>query len=220
MADNPFDLTKFKESIKNAVLKTDNVQAVEHAENLFTMSLALTAAVKKVFFEKSEMKFATEPVIDRRKIVQFVHRMRVDAMEKFNQTTFFSIINFYKNVAAMEANTPAGLIIVYIERTFVPEMLRILKYPYIDYDSDDEVLDGTGAIANLIAGQFKRELARLGYADLEMSHFKSHINTVANGVDYPTDQYEKYEISFDIDEKKRMVVEMIMGVLPKRVPAG
>ena len=146
-----------------------------------------------------------------------MQRMRVEAMEKFNQTTFCSFIHFYKDAAALQANEFAGFLLVYIERIFVPEMLRILKYPYIDYDNDDEVLDGTGAIVNLIAGQFKKELARLGYADLEMSHFKSYVNTIANGVDYPHDQVEKYEISFDIDDKKRLVAEMVMSPLPKAV---
>jgi hypothetical protein len=209
-----FDLSKFKESIKGS-LGSKPLDKGAHGEALFTMSLALTAAVKKVFFEKSETKFSAEPVSEKKPIIQFVQRMRVEAMEKFNQTTFFSVIHFHKDVAAMQANDPIGFIIVYIDRKFVPEMLRMLKYPYIDYDEDSEVLDGTGAIANLIAGQFKKELTRLGYADLEMSHFKSFINTAANGVEYPRDQTEKYEISFEIEDKKRLVVEMVMAPLAK-----
>ena len=209
-----FDLSKLKESIKNSA-KPQTTTKAEHGEDLFTMSLALTLAVKKVFFEKSEFKFSSEPLIEKKPIIQFVHRMRVEAMEKFNQTTFFSVVHFHKDAAALQANDPVGFVIVYIERTFVPEMLRMLKYPYIDYDDDDEVLDGTGAIANLIGGQFKKELIRLGYNDLEMSHFKSYINSAANGVEYPRDQVEKYEIAFEIEDKKRLVVEMVMGPLPK-----
>lgn len=210
-----FDLSKLKDSIKNSVFKSKIPSQEGHGEALFTMSLGLTVAVKKVFYEKSELKFSAEPVIEKKPIIQFMQRMRVEAMEKFNQTTFFSVVHFYKNVTALEANDPAGFLIVYIERTFVPEMLRLLKYPYIDYDNDDEVLDGTGAIVNLIAGQFKKELIRLGHADLEMSHFKSFINSNVNGVDYPRDQVEKYEVSFEIDDKKRLVVEMVMGPLPR-----
>ncbi len=184
---------------------------VDDSEATFVMALGLTVAVKKVFFEKAEARFSDEPAIERQLITQFMQRMRVDAMQKFNQTTFFSAVHFYKDVASLDRNAPLGLIIVFIERKFVPEMLRLLKYPYIDYDDDDEVLDGTGAIANLIAGQFKKELIGLGYKDMEMSPFKSHINTVGNGVEYPKDQTHKYEISFDIDGKKRLVVEMVMN---------
>lgn len=213
MAD--FDLSKLKESIKNSIGKPKIANKEQHAEELFTMSLALTIAVKKVFFEKSELKFSAEPEIEKKPIIQFVQRMRVEAMEKFNQTTFFSVVHFYKDQVSMQANEPAGFVIAYIERTFVPEMLRLLKYPYIDYDDDNEVLDGTGAIINLIAGQFKKELIRLGYLDLEMSHFKSYINSVPNGVEYPRDQGDKYEIAFQIEDKKRLVVEMVMGPLSK-----
>jgi len=211
-----FNLAKFKEVAKSILLRSRiPVITQDHEEDRFTLSLALSAAVKKVFFEKSEAKFSNEPVIEKRPIIRTGHRMRVDAMVKFNKTTFFSIVHFHRDAAALEANDPVGLLIVYIERTFVPEILQMLKYPYIDYDDDHEVLDGTGAITNLIAGQFKRELARLGYADLEMSYFKSYVNTAIDGVDYPRGQAEGYEISFEIEDKKRLVVEMVMGALPK-----
>ncbi|MBI3601981.1 MAG: hypothetical protein HY209_03715 [Candidatus Omnitrophica bacterium] len=182
---------------------------------LLTMARALSMAVKKVFFEKSETRFSGEPIIEEKRITQFVNRMRVDAMEKFNVTTFLSAVHYYKDTAALEKNDPVGLIVVYIERTFVPEMLRLLRYPYIDYDHDDEVLDGAGAIANLIAGYFKKELSRLGYIDLEMSHFKSAINSVLDGIEYCKGQTHKYELSFSIEDQKRLAVEMVMGPLPK-----
>lgn len=210
-----FDLSKLKEAIKKSALKAKTPAEAEHAERLFTMALALSAATKKVFFEKSDLKFSSEPLIEKKPIIQFMQRMRVEAMEKFNQTTFFSVVHFYKDVAGLQANDPVGFLIAYIERTYVPEMLRLLKYPYIDYDDDDEVLDGTGAIVNLIAGQFKKELIRLGYVDLEMSHFKSFINTFVNGIEYPLSQTEKYEISFDIEGTKRLVLEMVMSPLPR-----
>ncbi len=211
---NPLDLSQLKQAFKGGFFKSKIFQE-DNSEAIFTMALALTVAVKKVFFEKSETKFSAEPLIEKKLIIQFMQRMRVDAMEKFNATTFFSVVHFYKDAHALEKNDPVGLIAANIERKFVPEMLRMLKYPYIDYDDDDEVLDGTGAITNLIAGQFKKELTRLGYADLEMSHFKSSINAVVNGVEYPREQTHKYEIGFEIEDKKRMVLEMVMNPPPK-----
>lgn len=214
---NPlFDLAKFKE-LAHEVLSNRQVSREDHSEEIFTIVLALAAAVKKVFFEKSERKFSSEPTIQKKVIIQFVRRMRIDAMEKFNTTTFLSAIHFYKDENARKKDDPVGLIIVYIERIFVPEMLRLLKYPYIDYDNDDEVLDGIGAITNLIAGFLKRELGRLGYIDLEMSHFRSAINSVLDGLEYCKTQNEKYEISFDIDGVKRMVIELVMDPIPKAI---
>jgi len=218
MADSNLfsDLAKFKELAKQG-LSDKLVPKPDQSEEIFTMSLALSAAVKKVFFERSELKFSSEPAIERKPIVQFVNRMRIDAMEKFNSTTFLAAVHYYRNAQAMTKEPPLGVVIIYIERTFVPEMLRLFKYPYIDYDNDDEVLDGIGAIANLIAGFFKIELGRLGYIDLEMSHFRSAINSVLDGLEYSKSQTHKHEISFEIEGVKRMVVEVVIEPLPRKI---
>ncbi len=209
------NVSRIRELIRAGITKPKTPLPHDNSEELFTMSLALTAAVKKTFFEKSEMKFSSEPLIEKNLIVQFMHRMRVDAMEKFNVTTIFSVVHFYQNVEAMQYGKVSGALAVYIEKKFVPEILRMLKYPYIDYDDDNEVKEGCGAIVNLLAGQFKKEISVLGYRDLEMSHFTSYVNTFADGIEFPAGQKYKYEISFEIDDKKRMVVEMIMGDILK-----
>jgi hypothetical protein len=218
MADlNPlFDLPTFRKLARQG-LDEKYFSKEDAGELVYTMTLALSAAVKKVFFERSELKFSSEPVIEKKPIVQFVSRMRIDAMEKFNSTTFLSAVHYYRNAEVMTKEPPVGVIVVYIERTFVPEMLRLFKYPYIDYDNDDEVLDGIGAVSNLIAGFFKIELGRIGYIDLEMSHFRSAINNVLDGLEYSKSQTYKHEISFEIEDVKRMVVEVVIEPLPRRV---
>ena len=107
-------------------------------------------------------------------------------------------------------------LIVYLEQAFLPEFLRLMQYPYIDSDNEDESKDGCGTLANLIAGQFKRELANLGYKDLMMSHFQSFVNTAVDGVGIPKGLTEKYELSFDVEGTKRLVVELVsLDMLPK-----
>lgn len=205
-----------KNLFKKAVVKQkSSASKGPDEEALFTMALALSAAVKKIFYEKSEMKFSAEPVIEKKLIIHFVDRMRVDGMEKFNNPTVFSAIHFFEHPPEKrKKEEPLGVLIVYVEKKFLPELLRLLKYPYIDYDEEDEVKDGCGAICNLIAGQWKKELMNLGYIDLEMSYFRSYINTIVNGIEFPKDQTHRYEISFDIDKKKGLVVEMVMGKIP------
>lgn len=217
MSDSkPLDINELKNLVKlNAPKTILSKNSGNNSEALFTLALALTAAIKKIFYERAEAKFSQEPIIDKKPIIQFVKRMRIDAMEKFNQTTIFSVVHYYKDVDHLERNLPIGCIIIYIEKKFVPELLRLLKYPYIDYDDEAEVKDGCGAISNLIAGQFKKEFIALGYKDLEMSHFKSFINNVQDGIDFPKDEKESYEIGFHIDGIKRMVVDMVMADLPK-----
>lgn len=218
MADpNPFNLAAFKETVRSSALgRKASAARPDHSEELFTMSLALSAAVKKIFYDRSETKFSEEPAIAKRPILRFMRSMRVDALAKFNQAVFFASVHLYKSAAAMAAHDPAGVLFIYMERRSIPEVLRLLKYPYIDYDDDTEVLDGVGAVANLVAGQFKRELARLGYADLELSHFRSYANTAVNGVACPDGPAESYEVSFEIDGEKRLVAEMVMTPLPRQ----
>ncbi len=217
MADrHDYDLSRLRAIIHESASKLKYKHKIDYSEELFTMALALSGAVKKIFFWKSEFKFQSEPEIERKPIIQFAKCMRIDAMEKYNQTTFFSAVHFYKDVQALKSGDPLGVLIVYLEQKYAPEVLRLLNYPYIDYDDDEEVLDGTGALANLIAGQLKKELNNLQYIDLEISHFRSYKNSVADGIAYPRTQNDKYEISFKIEGEKRLVVEMVMAPLPKR----
>ena len=185
-------------------------------ESSFTLALALSAAVKKIFFEKSETTFSSEPILERKFVTQFINRMRVDAMEKFNATTVFSTIQFAAHEEDLGRQEYMVTLIIYLEQKFLPEFLRLLQYPYIDSDDELEVKDGCGTLVNLIAGQYKRELALLGYRDLMMSPFDSYINTAPNGIGIPRGVAEKFEISFEVEGTKCLVVEMVtLDMLPK-----
>jgi len=185
-------------------------------ESAFTLALALSAAVKKIFYEKSGTVFSNEPKLEKKLITQFVHRMRVDAMEKFNATTAFSVVQFAANDETLEKQAYLITLVVYLEQKFLPEFLRLLQYPYIDSDDETEVKDGCGTLCNLIAGQYKREITALGYKDLMMSPFENYINTAADGVGIPNGATEKFELSFEVEGSKRLVVEMMtLSMLPK-----
>jgi hypothetical protein len=133
----------------------------------------------------------------------------VDAMEKFNSATVFSVIGFAATEEGLEKQECQMTMIVYLEKTFLPEFLRLLQYTYVDFDDDMEVKDGCGTLANLIAGQYKKEMANLGYKDFVMSTFDSYINTAVNGIRIPKGAAEKYEINFEIEGTRRLTVEMV-----------
>jgi len=185
-------------------------------ESSFTLALALCAAIKKIFFEKSETTFSSEPGLEKKFITEFERKMRVDAMEKFNSTTVFSSVEFASNEEDLQRREYMLTLVVYLEQGYLPDFLRLLQYPYIDSDDEAEVKDGCGTLVNLIAGQFKREMAHLGYRDLMMSPFESYINTAPNGVGIPRGLTEKFELSFDVEGSKRLVVELVtLDMLPK-----
>jgi len=213
--DLPLDITKLKHIIHEESMRLGLRGISAEGESAFTLSLALSAAVKKVFYEKSSTTFSDEPRIEKRPITLFAQRMRVDAMEKFNNITVCSVLHFGAHEVDLEKKKYLITLVIYLETAFIPEFLRLLQYPYIDSENEDEVKDGCGTLANLIGGQYKKEISRLGYKDIMMSPPESHINTVADGVDVPLGLTEKYQISFEVEDVKRLVVELVtLDMLP------
>jgi len=189
-----------------------NINKFDNSNSALTLALTLSLAIKKVFYEKSGTRFSGKPKLVPKPIIKYDDKMRVDAMEKFNVTTVFSAIEFAASEDALKRQEYLLTLVVYLDREFLAEFLRLLQYPYIDSDDDGQVKDGCGTLVNLIAGQYKREMASLGYEDLTMSHFSSYINSVGEGLEVPKGSKEKYEISFDIEGRKRLVVELAAPV--------
>ncbi len=217
MEENSFSLfSKMVKHAKNLRLSYGQRKILlreDYGSALFTMSLALAVAVRKIFREKAEVSFSREPIIEKKPVTHFMRRMRVDPMEKFNAPTVVSAIQFYKNKKDMDLNKPVGVLLSYIEVAFLSHLLHLLDYPEIDDDEEEEVEDACGALCNIIAGYFKNELISLGYAPLEMTTFESYINSVINGVDYPLKAAHKYEVNYEIGGQKRLVTEMVMSPL-------
>ena len=212
----PLELKRLKDIVQQESARMNLRSYSTEGESSFTLALALTAAIKKIFFEKSETTFSSEPTLEKKPITQFVHRMRIDAMGKFNTTTVFSTIQFAANEEDLQRKEYMLTLIVYLEEKFLPEFLRLLQYPYIESDNEDEVKDGCGTLVNLIAGQYKREMASLGYKDLMMSPFQSYINTTPDGIGIPRGLSDKYELGFEVEGVRCLVVEMVtLDMLPK-----
>ncbi|MBF0510904.1 MAG: hypothetical protein HQL13_01105 [Candidatus Omnitrophica bacterium] len=216
----PLDVNQFKRLVQQESVRLNLRSLSTKEESTFTLALALVAAVKKIFFEKTKTTFSNEPSLHKKSVVKFVNRMRVDAMEKFNSTTVFSVVQLAQDEEKLTNKDILVTLVVYMEQKFLPEFLRLLQYPYIDFDDDMEVKDGCGTVINLIAGQFKKEMVNLGYKDFMMSHFESFINTAPDGVQVPTAAMDKYEVSFQIEGVRRLFAEiMIVNDLPKKSKA-
>jgi CheY-like chemotaxis protein len=207
------DINEFKETVRR---ESKGLKKVPYSGySAFTLALTLAVAVKKIFFEKSKTKFSNEPLLEKKRVVYYDGRMRVDAMEKFNATTVCSVVEFAASEQTLKKQEYILTLIVYLEKEYLAEFLSLLQYPYLDIDDDDELKDGCGTLVNLIAGQYKREMGLLGYDDFTMSHFESHINSVKEGIEVPKGAEDKYEITFEVQGVKHLVVEL---VTPPAVP--
>ncbi len=176
---------------------------------------SLAKSVEQLFFERNSIKFSQPPTIEKKIIIEYNGKMRAEGMEKFNDPTFISAINYYLTPSDMQKGKAIGAVITYIEQTYVTTLLKMLKYPLADDEDLDALADCCGTLCNIIAGAFKTELSKAGYRELEMSHFKSYRNTIVSGVDFCYSEREKYEITFFIKDQKRLMIEMSMGILPK-----
>ena len=177
----------------------------------------LIVGTEALFFERGEITFTKPAEKARRKIVEYNGRMRADGMEKFdNEATYVSAVNFYANEKDMAKGKCLGALIVYIEQTYLPMLMKKLKYPAVDDESEDAMLDSAGTLCNIISGRFKSEISSAGYIELEMSHFMNYRNSAYDGVGFCFAEYDMFEVAYFIDDKKRMVMEMTIGVVPKR----
>ncbi|MDP2654272.1 MAG: chemotaxis protein CheX [Candidatus Omnitrophota bacterium] len=164
-----------------------------------------------------ELKFSKPPVKAKMPIIEYNGKLRADGMEKFdNEPTYVSAINYYANTKDMEKKKALGTVVLYVQQNYISKLVRILQYPPVDDESDEAMQDSCGTLCNIIAGRFKSEISNAGYIELEMSHFVTYRNSAVSGVDFCYNEYDKYEIVFEIEGQKRLVVELSIGVVPRK----
>ena len=175
----------------------------------------LAEAVKAIFAEKSEIKFSKEPVLERKNIIEYQGKMRADGLEKFEGVaTYVSAVNFYLTAQDMGKHKAIGALIIYVAQSYIPNVMKTLKYPPIDDEDEKAMRDSCGTLCNIIAGRFKSGLVASGYRELEMSAFSTYRNSSFN-VEFCYKEYDKYEICYYIQDNKRLVTEVTMGALPR-----
>ena len=116
----------------------------------------------------------------------------------------------------MQKKKALGTLVVYVQQEYVPKLIRSLQYPAIDDEDEKAMLDSIGTLGNIIAGRFKSEVSAAGYIELEMSAFNTFRNSAPTGIEFCFSEYELFEAAFDLEGKKRLVIDLSMGVVPKR----
>ncbi len=170
-----------------------------------------------LFMERGEIKFTkpAEKVLGA--IIEYQGKMQADGMEKYkNEATYVSAVNYYLNAADMAKKKAVGALIVYVEQTYMPKLMKLLKYPPVDDENENALLDSCGTLCNILAGRFKSEIVSGGYIELEMSHFSTFRNSAVPGVDFCASEFDLYTLSFFIENEKRIVIDMSMGIVPAR----
>ncbi len=187
-----------------------------HRDELKKLADLLAKCVEDLFKERAGVNFSKPPEIACKTIVEYYGKMRANGMEKFNNPTFVATVNYYANPEALKKNQVLGALIVYVEQSYIVQLLKLLKYPLANDEDENEMKDCCGTLGNIIAGSFKSAIAAQGFAELDMSPFSTYKNNAVTGVLFYPKEWDKYELTFFMDNTKRLVLEMTMGPLPKR----
>ena len=110
---------------------------VDNTEELLTLALVLATVIKNICKERGGLRLSREPIIEKQDIIEFRQRMRIFSEEKFDLTTVVSKINFYANEKDMQKHDALGVIVIFLEKEYVPEFMQLMKYPDIEDDEED-----------------------------------------------------------------------------------
>jgi len=202
-----------EKSSKDLKTLLSNMKALD-LDELHLQAILLSKVIRRVLKSKANLDLSRDPQMTKLAIVEFKKHMRVSSLEKFDATTYISAINFYVNEKDKADGKTLGSLIIYVTEEYVPYLLKKLGYPDIE-DEDEQVLeDACGAFCNIIAAKFKSGLTQLGYIEPVMSHFMSYRNQAPGGLEFDRRQKELYEITFDIKDEKRLIVDLTMGSVP------
>ena len=184
-------------------------------DDLYLQAVCLTGVILRTFEHKGKLDVTSKPLPKIRPIVTANRRMSIMSLNKFSGTTYIGIINFYKNKTDSKSGNAIGALIVYMGERFIVDLFAQMGYPGLDENNEQELEDAVGTFCNIIAGKFKLALKQLDFIELEMAHFSTYQNQVREGVLYDPKESRKYEMTFEIDKQKAMIVELTLGAVPR-----
>ncbi|MBP9855452.1 MAG: chemotaxis protein CheX [Candidatus Omnitrophica bacterium] len=190
--------------------KDDN----DRLDERYIQALMLARVVKRILKKRANIDLSSNPIFIVKPIAEFMNRIRVSSLSKFDETTYISTVNFYKSRDDLDKHDAVGVMIIYVGQSYLVELIKKLNYPDVDEDNQEVMLDSIGTLCNLIAGNFKTGLTQLGYIELVMSHFSGYENNVLMGIEFSPNETQMYEIQFEVDGKRRIVAEISMAPLP------
>ncbi|MCA9408538.1 MAG: hypothetical protein KC733_07605 [Candidatus Omnitrophica bacterium] len=178
-------------------------------------AMLLAEVVKRTLERRGGVELSSKPNPEEKPITEYMRRVRVSSVEKFDDVTYIATVNYYLTQEDMANHKAIGALVLYMEEKAVVDILSRLNYP-ISHDEEPEfIMDACGTFCNLIGGNFKSALTQLNYNELYMSHFSTYKSTVPDGVEYHSKTTTRYEIPFEIDGKVSMYFDLIMGPISK-----
>ena len=178
---------------------------------------AFMAAMGRMLEKMGAISPSEEPKIEESEIIEYDGKMRVSGMEKFNASSFVSVVNFYLNQGDMQRQQrPRGALVLFFEAENASKFLKAFGMRFADDEDDKSLMTACGETCEAVAAEFKGELARKGYVDLAVSKPRNYKNNVIEGIEYSPDQKTKQTISFFYFKTKTIAADLTMADLPRK----
>ena len=172
---------------------------------------ALGEVISSMFDKKGGIKFSAKPSIERKDIIEWQGKMRIAGMEKFNEPTFISFVNYYLSEQDKQKKSVLGAVIIFVIEGQLVSILNKLGYPKVDDESETEMKEGCGKLCQDIGEAFKAKIGAMGYAEPLMTIPENYRSNVPQGVSFNFKEYDKFELNFSLENKKVLVIEMTLG---------
>ena len=182
----------------------DNVAPIDQ-----DVAVALKKAIKKTFSIMAKVSVDPDPTIEKKKIIQWLGRYNILKPHGFLYTAVIPFRHGSKK-SVFHLN---GIMIVFFTEDVGDIIVKILQLG--EKAEEDDVLDASGELLNVIAGAFKTELVNNGYSELEMGIPISFAGDVDELFEYHG--VDQMELSYmkETDDRKEPFIKVIFAFEPE-----
>jgi hypothetical protein len=176
----------------------------------------LAKALKDIMldiFKENEDRFKPDPpaILELKDIIEYDKRLRVSALDRFNEAGYVSAVNYYAHEKDKEIHKAVGAVVLYVLEFEIEETLKAVGYRNFDMEDYDAVTSLCGQLCKTIGERFKKKLPSFGYPPLIMTEPISFRNRLAQGVPFDFKQYKLYQIGFAYKKIIRFALDMSMA---------
>ncbi len=142
--------------------------------------------------------------------------MKATGVEKFESSSYLSVINYYLSNSDLEHHKPKGTLILYLGSENAGKFYKALGFKVPEDEDDASMLEACGKFCNSLGESFKNKLKESGYGGLVMSIPENYKNSVMGGAEFSAEQATIQEFSFFYWRNKAIVVEVVFADIPRR----
>ena len=184
--------------------------------DLEAMAKILNDVITKKFKAQERLVLSQEPTLVKNDIVEYDKKLKVSALDKFNNPGYVAAGNYYLSEKDLAAKKTCGAVVLYILEADIGTFLKAFEYTNFDDENPEEIIPKCYEFGKVIGKEFQQALSANGYVNLCMSEPLGNRNSLPLGVDFSYDQYDKYEISYFVGKIKILVAELTMTIVPKK----